>query len=196
MTHLTPAEFVDAVEGTIDSAGRQHLATCESCRREVARTAQWLGAAAGGPVPEPSPLFWDHFSARVRDAISAEADARQARGGSPWLRWSALVPLGTLAALVLAVVATMPRGGVAPHPSESVAPVPPISQTALDDRIGADAEWHALAELVGPLDWETAGEAGLAIAPGDADLALLDLSDDEWRELSRVLAGELGRDKS
>ena len=53
-----------------------------------------------------------------------------------------------------------------------------------------------LAELVGPLDWETAGAAGLALAPGDAELGVLDLSDDERRELSRLIAGELARVKS
>ena len=54
-----------------------------------------------------------------------------------------------------------------------------------------DTEWRALAELVGPLDWEAASEAGLALAPGDADRAVLDLDDAERRELSRLVATEL-----
>jgi hypothetical protein len=50
--------------------------------------------------------------------------------------------------------------------------------------------------MVGPLDWETAGAAGLAVVPGDVDSLVLDLDEDEQRELSRLLLGELARTKS
>jgi hypothetical protein len=59
-----------------------------------------------------------------------------------------------------------------------------------------DAEWRALAEVVGPLDWDTAVEAGLVTAPGAADVAMLDLSSDERRELSRLVATELAPPES
>ena len=59
-----------------------------------------------------------------------------------------------------------------------------------------DAEWGALAELVGPLDWDTAVEAGLVTAPGAAEAAMLDLSSDERRELSRLVATELAPPES
>jgi hypothetical protein len=71
-----------------------------------------------------------------------------------------------------------------------------VTAAAADDDAVDDGEWSALAELVGPLDWEAAGAAGLSLAPGDTELELLDLTPDERRELSRLIAGELARVKS
>ena len=57
-------------------------------------------------VPEPSPLFWDHLSARVREAVTA--DAVPAR---PWFgvgRWSwGLAAVMSVAVLVIAVSVTL-----------------------------------------------------------------------------------------
>ncbi|MEZ5288519.1 MAG: hypothetical protein R2712_27670 [Vicinamibacterales bacterium] len=42
-----------------------------------------------------------------------------------------------------------------------------------------------MAELVSPLDWETATAAGLGVEPGDVDAVLLQLNPEEQEELSR-----------
>ena len=69
MTHLTSDELIDAMEGRGEVP---HLATCEHCRRELAELSSVLAEAKQLSVPEPSPLFWQHFSERVRTAIDSE----------------------------------------------------------------------------------------------------------------------------
>ncbi|HVG86653.1 MAG TPA: hypothetical protein VM820_19155, partial [Vicinamibacterales bacterium] len=120
MTHLTPEEFVDAAEGLLSPGRLQHLERCGTCRREVSALSALMGEAAGSPCPEPSPLFWEHLSARVRQAVRAEVEPTVPWGLSR-LRWPALVPLGVLAALVVASVATMP------HRSRPDAPLASVS---------------------------------------------------------------------
>jgi hypothetical protein len=195
VTHLGPSEFVDAAEGTLDSRRLQHVETCASCRHELDTLKSVMREAGQGPISEPSPLFWDHFSARVRQAIAVETARAEASWWPRTWRWQAAAPLGALAVLVLLIVASI---------TWRTASVPEAGFTA--ERLGVDlavpeptsdeTAWHALAEMVGPLDWDVAGEAGLTLLPGDADLALLDLSDDERAELSRLVTRELSRAKS
>jgi hypothetical protein len=191
--HLTPAEFVDAAEGTLQAARERHLAQCEACRGELAALVALMHKASDEPVPEPSPLFWDHLSARVAAAVRAEA-RHQPRERTWWLQRPGWVPLAALATAILAIVATVPWG----RPVDGDAPTAAalVTAAAADDDAVDDGEWSALAELVGPLDWEAAGAAGLSLAPGDTELELLDLTPDERRELSRLIAGELARVKS
>ena len=194
MRHLTPDEFVDAAEGGLASDRQRHLDRCEACRREVSALASLVRELGRAPVPEPSPLFWEHLSTRVSQAVEAAAPPR-ARGWSASLRGPALVPLGALATVVVLLVASVPQGWdemesssaqpLAFAPAESPAPAS-----------SAEAEWPAVTELVGPLDWEAAVAGGLTLNPGDAEVALLELSEDERQELSRLIAGELARVKS
>jgi hypothetical protein len=192
--HLTPEEFVDAAEGQLAADRRRHLAGCEACRCELTALVALMREASDEPVPEPSPLFWDHFSARVGSAVRAEG-RRPAGAWTWWLQRPALIPMAALAIIVVAAVATVPWGrppvGIAPGFSTRGAPA-----AGIDEATGDNAGWSALAELVGPFDWETAGAAGLSLAPGETDLGLMDLTVDERRELSRLIAGELARVKS
>jgi hypothetical protein len=193
MRHLTADELVDAAEGTLAADRQRHVDQCEACRREVSVLATLLREAGSVPVPEPSPLFWEHLSARVRQAVQAE-DPPQARGWWTRWRWPALVPFGALAAVVVLMVASVPGGR-----DEVESPAPPIAAAPAESpgvSSSPDLEWRALAELVGPLDWETAGAAGLTLRPGDAEVGVLDLTEDERRELSRLIEGELARRKS
>lgn len=196
MTHLTPEELADAADGSLDPARAPHVGRCERCQAQVAALAALLQEAAQDPVPEPSPLFWEHFSARVRRAVAD--DDRLTAGRPGWSRhWPALVPLGALAVLVAAVVATV--AGRPGFPNPPVAPASsladPAGHPAADVPTDA-AGWDVVIDLVGPLDWDAAGEAGLVVAPGDTELAVLDLDADERRELTRLLEGELRRSKS
>lgn len=74
MTHLTPDQLVDALEGqtTLRASVADHLATCEHCQAELASIAEALGEVKSWAMPEPSPLFWEHLSRRVRAATSEE----------------------------------------------------------------------------------------------------------------------------
>ena len=69
MTHLTPDELIDAMEGLLSEERQSHLAACEQCQRELAGLSSALNDAKQVGVPEPSPLFWPNFSQRVRVAI-------------------------------------------------------------------------------------------------------------------------------
>lgn len=186
MTHFTPDELVDAVEGTLGGARRAHLASCDACTREVADLAVVLREARAVDMPEPSPLFWDHLSARVRTAVQSEL---QPGGGWPhWLRWPVLAPIGVLALLVLAVMIAVPRQLV---PAQKA-----TNETVARDIALADDSWMLVADLVGDLDWDTADAAGVSLRPGTAERAALELSVPEQRELSRLIKAELERVKS
>jgi len=70
--HLRPDELIDLAEGTRAESSAAHLAECAVCRLQVAELKAMMSAAADVDVPEPSPLFWDHFSARVHAAVADE----------------------------------------------------------------------------------------------------------------------------
>jgi hypothetical protein len=191
VNHLTPDELIDAAEDVLDAERHRHLDTCELCGKEVDVLRALLREATGVKIPEPSPLFWDHFSARVRQAVAEERSP--AVGWSRRFGWSTLAPVGALAAVLIAMVATVARGPVPAAPDTSVVEASP---DAVVDVWLEDEDWAVVADLLGPVDWDTAGEAGLALVPGDTELAVLSLSEDEQRELSRLLAGEIERSKS
>ena len=89
MTHLTPDELIDAVEGT--ARGRAAGAP-RHVRRSASASSPSLSSVLSDAkqvsVPEPSPLFWQHFSERVRAAI--DHDAAPASNWPAWLRWQVL----------------------------------------------------------------------------------------------------------
>jgi hypothetical protein len=187
MTHLTSDELVDAVEGALGSSGHSHLASCESCRREVDRLGVTLAAARAVSIPEPSPLFWDHFSTRVRQAI---VDEPAVRPWPLWLRWPVLVPLAALGLLVIALITAVPLTPRQTSPAVATMAVPP-SEPEADAAI--DSAWAFILESVGPLDVDMAHEAGIVSGPGEAERAALQLTDAEQVELVRLLEQELTR---
>ena len=190
MKHLTPDEVIDAVEGTLDPALQRHLNACATCREEVVRLGEILLEAKAVDVPEPSPLFWNHFSTRVRAAIETE-QTPQRHWVPVWLRWQVLAPIGALAVLLLALVSSVPRDPVTPSPvasNESAAP-PVADDLAL---IGVD-EWAVVSEIVGPVAIDEALDAGIAVSPGDADRIALQLNADEQRELVRLIKEEMNK---
>ena len=181
MRHLTPTELLDFVEQSpLATPERTHLESCATCRKNAAQLTDVLARTREVEVPEPSPLFWDGLSNRVREAIAVDPPVR--RDVPLWAPWPALAPLAGLAFLVLALVS-----GVALH-------------RAADDDEGAitmtadsasDSAWALVADLIGTLDVETARDAGIASAPGAADQAVLQLSAAEQEELVRLLRQEL-----
>jgi hypothetical protein len=185
MTHLTSDELIDAVEGTLEAARRQHLDSCDDCRRQVADLASVLGEALAVAVPEPSPLFWTHLSQRVRTAIDAEPQA--ASGWRQWMRWPVLAPIAALALLVMTLAVALPRQQATPTPvATNIEPAGSLP----------DEGFAVVAELVGDMDWDTAMSAGLSVTPGAADRAVLELTTTEQQELTRLLQAELTRAKS
>jgi len=192
MRHLTADQLVDLAEGVATEPSRPHLQSCDACRVKLAELRAILSAAAEADVPEPSPLFWDHFSARVHGAVEAEGANGTSRFRH-WLSWPG-VPwwAGSLAIVLLAVV-IMTRGSVSETPSPRGS-VDVVAEPAPDMPVLADdASLSLVADLVTGLDWDAAVDAGLATDLGIADDVVTDLSDDERRELQQLLRMELGR---
>ena len=191
MRHLTPDELLDVIEQSpVAHRYREHLDSCEQCRTEAAALSAVLGTMRRVDVPEPSPLFWDQFSRRVHEAIAVEP--HQISNAARWLRWPVLVPLSGLALVMLAlVVAVAPRDGARDERLASVAEEG--APAAVDSTATLETTWALVADLVGPIDLETAHEAGIAIPPGAADEVALDLSVEEREELVRLLRQELGQ---
>ena len=190
MSHLTTDELVDAVEQTLSPARQAHLIECGDCRHHVAQMAALVHEVRLVDVPEPSPLFWDRFSDRVRRAIADEGRVppRLAR----WFEWPVLVPVGALAALVLALTSAIsPRvvGTLDNATAINVIEPAPMIEPAGD----VDAQWELVAAIVGEVDVEAAEQAGIRTTPGAADEAVLQLTAAEQQELLRLLREELER---
>jgi hypothetical protein len=192
MRHLSSEQLVDLAEGVRPASSAPHLQSCETCRNRLAELRAMLSAAGSVDVPEPSPLFWDHFSARVHDAVEAEGAAgTSAFGRWSWLRVSPL-RVGTVAVVVLALVMVMRVG----RPGEPVSA--PAGTRASDARapgdtlsVGDDPSLSLVADLAADLDWDAASEAGLTTHVGVDNDAVADLTDGERRVLNQLLKGEL-----
>ena len=193
MRHLTSEQLVDLAEGARTEPSMPHLQSCEACRAKLAELRGTLSAAREVDVPEPSPLFWDHFSARVHEAVEAE----RANGTFAFGRWPSwrTVPLwvGSLAAVILAIV-IMTRGRVSEAPARPDPAIVAESQAEVTV-IADDASLSLVADLVTDLDWDAAVEAGLTPHLGIADDVVTQLNDDERRELNQLLRVELGDEK-
>jgi len=180
MTHLTPDELIDAMEGLLAADRQGHLATCEKCQAQLAGLSLTLSEVQQTSIPEPSSLFWHHFSERVGAAIGQ--DAASGTNWPSWLGWQILVPLGAVALVILGLMVTVPK------PEVRDASVAPLAPQALDN-------WAMVTELVGDIDLDVASAAGV-IEPGVAEEAVLQLTAEEQQELTRLLKAELQRAKS
>jgi hypothetical protein len=191
MTHLTSDELIDAMEGMLAAERQAHLASCEACQRQVAELSSVLNEAKQLSVPEPSPLFWQHFSDRVRTSIDNEGVP--GTGVMPaWWRWQVLAPVGALALVILALMIAVPKQE-APPAADKV--WTDLKLTPIEE-LTADENWMIVASMVGALDWDTATAVGVTVKPDAADQAVLQLTAEEQQELTRLLKAELMRAKS
>ena len=188
MRHLTRDQRLAVIESA-DGAAHPHLRECARCRAEVDALRAVLVEARLADVPEPSPLFWDHLSARVSAQIATVPLAPRA----PRVAWRVLVPLAVgVAALVLAVA--IDRGPVRPGPGPNgpaTAAVPAMSapETDVDD-----APWSLLGEMAGQFDIDTLSDSlGTSESTG-AEIAVRQLNDQERVRLADLLRAETGRE--
>ena len=191
--HLKDDQLVDLAEGTLPESSAPHLASCQQCRRQLEEMRAVMSAAAEVDVREPSPLYWDHLSARVRDAVSVDASPRPWADVAAWRRvlmpaWAAAV------ASIIIVVAFSSR--VAEPPSSPQAPATVVATTAEAVEVWSDlaSDDDESLTLMGGLsagfDFDAVRQAGLA-AGGSAEHAVTHMDDDELREMQRLLAQEL-----
>jgi hypothetical protein len=194
--HLTSDELVDIAEGTRSETSAPHLVGCRACREQLIDLRAMMSTAKDVDVPEPSPLFWDHLSARVSAAVAEEASSPQS---APWRdrlvastsKIAFRMALG-LACGLLIFFATNPRPST---PQVAEAPVVAVPETGADPLVlpaDEDASLTVVASLTDGQDLETVREAGLA-PRGSAEHAVTHMSDGELRELRRLLKEELSR---
>lgn len=195
--HLTAEQFIDLAEGVRGGSSAPHLDSCAACRQRLADLRATLSEVGDRAVPEPSPLFWDHLSARIADAVDRERSASES--GRLWrsLRWptsgAPAVWGGALAAAVVAVALT--RLAWTPETAKPVTPLPIAARQVQADDVSAldDPSLSLVADLAADLDWEGAREAGLTTHVGADNDAVIQLTDSERRELHALLTGEMKR---
>ena len=193
MSHLTPSEFVDLLEGQLAAERARHADSCAACRSQLEDLQAALRQTAGLPLPEPSPLFWDHFTNCIREGIAQPEPA-----GRPRLDWMRLHPraaFAALAALLVLVAAgwrVLPPQRAGDRGAERTAISTADPASAASDP-AADRAWDAVRAAAANLAWEDAQEAGIAAPPGSAEQAILELSDSERQHLMSLLEEELKR---
>ena len=182
MAHLTPDQLLDVADGTRTDSEFAHLQSCAVCARQLAGLRDVIRDAKDVTVPEPSPLFWGHLSARVRRAV-AEDDRSTVRPGY-WWRWAAAAAAVGALVFVIRPLVPLSTRGIPGTPSAVSADLTPRNNLrAFDD----DPALALLADLSAGLDWEAAAEAGLVPARDAVDSVVFDLSDEERVELHRLL---------
>jgi hypothetical protein len=185
--HLTPEELLDLAEGTRSGVSKPHLATCEACCQQLEELRKVM-ASLEVDVPEPSPLFWDHLSARVRDAVAADTSRARSWFGLGRWSWGAAAVMGAVVVVVAVSVSlrTPPTGVTQPKA---------VDETSADVGSSAPADdpsFILLGDLAGSLDWDSAADAGITMDVGAADHAVAELTQSERTELQRLLREAIG----
>jgi hypothetical protein len=189
MRHLTPDQVVDLADGVETESVRSHWRACGTCQEAVADFRAAIEAVKDVSVPEPSPLFWDHFSARVREKVEEEPEPWTV---TAWLRLHSGIMWASSAALVLLAFIVTSRLD-RPFGSPSLPSVASGGFSA-DSSAGSDDDALSfVADLISDIDWDGAIEAGLTTHIGVDDDAVSQLSEGERRALHELLKGALAR---
>jgi len=192
MSHLSRDRLLDAAErgGTPEDAA--HLASCARCRTEVEGLQKVLADIRGVEMPEPSPLFWEHLSGRVRAAIATDPAFDVPPGGIRSWRWARPVLVATAVAIVALIVgrAMVPRPGADRLQPARAAAMPENSSVNPGNELVTDDGWQLIVDVAGASDWQAIAADG-DLHPGSSEMAVSELSADEQRELVRLLNEEL-----
>jgi hypothetical protein len=221
MNHLTDLELIAAIETEAEgprliedasdrdlpAARRRHLDACEACRGRADELRAVIVAASDAAVPEPSPLFWEHFSARVRQGIDGSAPGESAHESwmSAWLargstRWAAFATLVVMLMVggVWQFTAPIKRTASPAAPDRAADgrrshPVP--DATAIVDRndLDADPAWAVVRTVADSVDWSDAAVADIGVQPDAVETVARTLSPEERSELVKLLLAEAKR---
>ena len=196
-THLNDMQLIAAAEdlrdGTLDPAASAHLAECRACADRVSALRSTIESAASLEVPEPSPLFWEHFPGRVSRAIDAAPPQAGWLHASRWLWGSA----ATAAVVMLLMLLPLRRDAAAPAPTGKV-DVPAITASsdidaASVENLDGDEAWEMVRAVAEATDYDEVQESGLAPRAGSLERAAMELTNDERTELARLIAQEIKR---
>jgi hypothetical protein len=139
-------------------------------------------------VPEPSPLFWEHFPERVRAAVQAEPAVAPAAGW--WTRRALTLAMSLAVAGSLSFWAWSSRAPGAGDREVVEAPYAQSTDASLD------TGWSALSATAVSAGVEGMREAGFGVTPGGADAALDNLSDAERATFLALLQAEMDGEDS
>ena len=197
MKHLTRTEFVDLVDtGEAPAAVVRHVQECARCRAEADALGATLARAVTDPAPEPSPLFWDHFGARVADAVRNEspggADLAPSRLRARLVPWAAAVSFALLLIVTGIWRTTVHAPTTLPRVQEASAPATATS-AAPDDDVESDEAWAIVRDAARDLEWDDAQAAGISPHPGTLEDVAVQLTPEERLELARLLDEDLKR---
>ncbi len=143
-------------------------------------------------VPEPSPLFWEQFGARVNAAIDAPERPRR------WLPFGAIGWMTAAAVLCVAIAAAYLTRSSAVYELPDAVAAPAASVTdALDGSDAADIDtdeaWALVRTFAAEVHYDDAHAAGVVPVAGSIDRAATEMSDEERAELVRLIEDELKR---
>jgi hypothetical protein len=210
MKHLSREELIDSLEQTLPLAREAHLDTCVTCRAERGSLQQVLARVASVDVPEPSPLFWEHFSERVREQVARQPQP----AASAWPAWATLSESGWTAwtwprwavgAATLLVCVTLGWAGWRDYAhgrfagSTKAEHHTPLSLPRADMTVSdgsPDEDWNLVVSMAEDVTAEDADEPALAVRPGAAERVMADLSPEQRSELARLLTAEMTRPAS
>ena len=201
MAHLSPDQFVDIADGVLVESDVPHLGTCAVCREQLASLRTMMSEAADVEAPEPSPLFWDQLSSRVRNAVAEEASRRRS-WREQLLQPRVWIPSLAAALAVALLIVLQPRESLVPAGPATIPSTPlPIGERAglpslQRSALGApdDPQFDLVADYGTTLSWdEMRDEMALSESGSSSDAVLDVLTVDEQRELQRLLAEEMSQ---
>lgn len=209
MKHLSREELIDSLERMLPPEREAHADACETCRAERGALQQVLHRISEIEVPEPSPLFWEHFSARVREQVAHEPTPPP----SAWPAWATVSgwnawgwPRWAVGAAMLVICVTLGwagwrdyrhgRVGGGSTGAHSLPGTPPGTEmgSVLDG--SGDEDWNLVVSMAEDVTVEEGDESTLAVKPGATERALTDLSSEQRSELARLLTAEILRPAS
>ncbi len=186
MSHLSDREFVDLVENVLPPARVAHVLDCAECRAEADTLRELLARTSEADVPEPSPLFWEHFSSRVLDQIQ-----HVEIGNASWSIWSLnwVLPVVLMMIVAFGVWRWSPRVH-APVPMRAELPADPAAIDPASDVRDADDDeaWAIVRTIADESSWDDVTDA--SVHQGSAERALAMLTPEERQALVRLLQAE------
>lgn len=180
--HLRPEDFVDMLDNAAPAGAREHLATCGECRVQLDELRDMVRESASVEAAPPSPLFWEHFSDRVRESTMT-VPARAPWWAGFWRPAAVLTAVGALTLAVLLRPHAVAPIAVDPQTSDSS----PLAKLELPD----DGSWGLVVAIASGYEYTDVKEATEPVS-GTADAMIDDLTPAQRAALARLLEKEMG----